>query len=357
VKEARPRVSAGLLWMVGIVVLTACEYAIVGMIQQGNELREEAAAAGVLLGHPHWRVYQGRILGPLLVFGTEQFTGATFNQAYKVVAAALLFAGNAVCFRLFQRTAGSAAWIYTGLCAACFIGLQDREWLYLWDYADVLVFLVFGWAVVTRAPPWVFVALFCCELLNREVAGIIALWMVIDAVDLRGSRIAVRWGQGLAGLALIGAGEAWLEFIRSRFFVSQVMVLPAGYRTMGDAIWMLPHNYSDLLHPESALDLMRVLIVFAVTGVLIKRAWAGLGERAWKVAAVLGVLIVSTLMFGRVIEMRVWLCVAPLWLWLGNITKTGAPADGAAVRTTRRNEGRGAVTQGAGKKRRKRGAS
>jgi hypothetical protein len=79
---------------------------------------------------------------------------------------------------------------------------------------------------------------------------------------------------------------------------------------------MLRHNLESLAGIRVRIDLFMLLAVFATTAVLLYRAWHMLGDRAWKVTVLLSVIVAATLLFGFIIELRVWIWLEPFWLWL-----------------------------------------
>jgi hypothetical protein len=311
---------------IGLLCLTVLEWRVVDLIQAPNRVAEEDATAGVLAGRPQWRNYQSRILAPGLVAAATTVTGLSFARASQLVAAGLLLLVNATCLALFRGDGRFAAWTYTIVYAGFFVALQDREWLFLWDYVDLFVFLLFAWAVVTRASSWIVVALFFCELLNRETALLIAVWIVLDAVNIERRSARVVWRGVGTGAALGGLAVLWLRFIRGYLFRGQSLPLGPGYRTVFGALWMLPHNYHAIITARSRLDTGVGIVAVAATAVLLHRAWRVLDRQAWKVATLLSMSVASIAMFGLVTETRVWMCLSPFWLWLAHAAYGSRPA-------------------------------
>ena len=106
------------------------------------------AARGVIDGEPHWRVFQNRLLGPYLVRALEAVTGS-FEQAHVLCTVALLAAAGYLVLRALDQQTGSVARTLAGyasfslLVVFCF----RRPWLYIWDFVDLVVFVLFNWFV------------------------------------------------------------------------------------------------------------------------------------------------------------------------------------------------------------------
>lgn len=323
-KETRLR---GLSAAVYILALTLIEYRVIDLLQLPNLGREVDAALGILSGHPHWPIYQGRLLGPWLVSGLSQLTHRPFADCYQSVCFGLLLAANGTCFTLFNKAAGDVrtAWAYTIAYAALFVAFQDKLWLYLWDYIDAITVLLFARAVFVRRPVWQLAVLFFVELLNRESAVLIALWIVIDAVRPAGAPGrggGVNGPQAVLGACLVAVSIGWTQFIRAKLMISPVYTAPLpGIHTVGGQFWMLPHVAEFLGHSWRMDGMIPVLATLA-TVLLLCGAWKALGNRAWQVALIVLGMMASIYMFAFITELRVWLEMLPFWLWL-NFVRTG----------------------------------
>ncbi|MBV9848099.1 MAG: hypothetical protein JO250_00285 [Armatimonadetes bacterium] len=92
------RECAAAVWRhrVLILLVTLMEIRALNVMHGDSELQYSAAADGVILGTPHWRAYQNRLLGPVLV-ALPQFTlGGSYLHWYEAVTAALLLTVNLV---------------------------------------------------------------------------------------------------------------------------------------------------------------------------------------------------------------------------------------------------------------------
>lgn len=312
------------LWIAfGFILLTFFEYRTISIMQISNLSGQIDSALGILSGHPHWKTYQSRLLGPVLVTSLAHLSHLSFSSCYQITTFVLLITANAICYIVFRKAGRRAdlAWAYTFAYAGLFTALQDRAWLYLWDYIDLLTLMLFAYAVFTRALLWKFIVIFFIELLNREAANFIALWIIIDAVNLNSSPSAhskkwnIHWQQAILGIVLIGIGVTWTDFIRNRLFVSQTMTLLPGYHIVGDQFWELPHMLHALKHAPR-LDALVPVIAVSVLIFSLLRAWEQLGEQAWKICFLLCAMVTSIFIFAITTETRVWFEVLPFVFWL-----------------------------------------
>lgn len=318
---------ASLLACLGLVVLSVLEFRVVTLIQQANFPAQVDVAAGILAGQPYWKAYQNRLLGPGLVAGWSRVTGLTTADAYRHVAFACVFLANAVALRVFSRLSGGrqpgAAWAGAVAYAGLFAAFQDPQWLYLWDFVDLTTMLLLAAAVVAGPVPWPWLAgLFAVELLNRESALFIALWLGIEAFawERRGglpwprvadpARLAV-------GIALGAAGVLWTGWVRTALCVGETGVVPrAEIREFaGGQFFMLPVTLGLWREPWT-LGTASVLALLAATVVLLVRARGRLGARVWPVGLLVAALAGANFCFAYVLELRVWLAMLPLLLCL-----------------------------------------
>lgn len=257
-----------------------------------------------------------------MVGALADVSGWSLAKSYRVFLVTLLALANTITFFLFRKASGSdkTAWAYTFGGALFFIALQDRKDLHVWDYVDLCVMSLFAWAVFRGAPLWSLILLFYVELLNREAALFIALWIALDAINLSGRdrqhrNFQIKGKKILLGAFLLVAGIAWTQFMRDIFFVRQTANLSSKLTYIGDQFWMFPHTLTMLEHTR-VLDVLVPLAVLGTTLFLMLRAWSTLGERSWKIGVLISAFVTSNLMMGVLTETRIWLMLIPFWLWL-----------------------------------------
>ena len=313
-------------WLVGCLgLLTFLECRAVGLIQAANAPEQVDVVRGIITGHPYWKAYQNRLLGPGIVSGASQLTGVSLERCYEGFCFGAALLANATCFFLFLRGGRdrARAWLYTVAYAGLFVALQDTQWLYLWDYLDLTSMLLFAWPVVFGGrAPWRFAALFVLQLLNRESAEFIALWLVVDAVQLGRTAPGIRidFRQGGIGVALGVAGMFWTRFVRNALCIQETGLVPRPemHETASGQFWM-PQVTLDLLREPPTVTSVTLLLFLGALVYLLARAWGSLGPRAWKVGLILGAQVAANLCLAFIFELRVWFTLLPWLLCLAHV--------------------------------------
>ena len=274
----------------------------------------------LLSGHPYWKAYQNRLLGPEVVGWTADLTRWPLAGVYQSVCFGLLCAANALGGFLFRNLPGrpGTAWGYVVALAGLFVAFQDPEWLYLWDYVDLSLMLLFAWAVIVGGwSLWQFALLFLVELANRESAQFVALWLVLDSLlpEVRDVGRRAKWVDvprlGL-GVGLGVAGMVWTHFVRNAFCVGETGVVPRKEITeFADGQFFMGRVTLDLLHDPWNFLAASSGGLLAALGFLWWRTRGLLGPRAWKVAALLAALVAANLCLSFIYELRVWFTLLP----------------------------------------------
>jgi hypothetical protein len=261
-------------------------------------------------GHAQWTVYQNRIAGPYMVLFLARATGMPFEYAYRLVLQGLLLLSNGCALVIGRRFTGGlrGAWAIVLANASLFLAVQ-HDYIYIWDYVDATTMLFFAYGVLRGRGLRFFVPLFFVELLNREAASFVALWIVLDAAnDLfhpgRRSRGVPRLALGV----VLGAGGAWwTHFIRDRLLrykPPDVSDLVLGQQNQ----WS--YNLMTLHQPLEA-DTVIALLMLAGLGYGYFRAAPRLGDRKFAIGLLLGAMVASTFAFARIDETRVWIAFIP----------------------------------------------
>ena len=282
------------------------------------------AAQGVLIGEPHWRVFQSRLLGPYLVEAASVVFD-TFLKAHVFCSVVLLaLAGYLMLVRLTHLYRDSIrALLGYSVFFFLFVFCVNSPWLYIWDLVDVVLFVLFCDFVAHRRDYRFFVALFVVAVFNRQSAFYIALWMMIDplvksvldrARGLRGGRFDFK--MAVSGVVLLGAGVALVEYLQSTLLVREVgpslvgQVEGAGPRFHFLLLDNLSRLWKALISFRVAMSfLIPLFIVFylAFCGwVASRNPRANLG-----VATVHALLLASTVVFVFAFETRVYLVLLP----------------------------------------------
>jgi hypothetical protein len=182
---------------------------------------------GVTTGHPVWKMWQSRVLGPYfieaLTFGSLDYVKAhILFQIITVAIAAFL------CWRLGKKYGGSdqIALLALTIFVMSFALLLRPPYLYSWDFIDIIVFIVFIDLVLSgKSLPW-FICLFAIAIWNRETAVVIALWLILDPLvrffyqrQYKLQSNPLDWRRMLAGAICIAAGFLIVELLNRTLLV------------------------------------------------------------------------------------------------------------------------------------------
>ena len=181
-------------------------------------------------GHPHWRVYQSRVLGPFLVQRLSDFCPSFEDAHIFYLVVTLAIAGYLMLVLTWKLTQDVRTGILTFLGLQALLALLVHPlWFYAWDPLDLIGFTLFNYFVLSRKGWRWFAALFAALIFSRESAYFIAAWMVADPL-LRwwNARRATPTSAALdraalaAGFVCLIAGPLIVEALRSALLVEEV---------------------------------------------------------------------------------------------------------------------------------------
>lgn len=286
------------------------------------------AAQGVVDGLPHWRVFQSRVLGPAMVHAAT-WTGLSREAAYDT----LMFVWLSLFFAVVMAAATDlwrstpAALAAAGTAAFFNATLMQGEWLYAWDFIDLIVFAALTWAVLCEKPLGVIAGIIVLEIFNREAAIIICGWLALDAMTALVSRRdeplrrrAAR-RQLIVAIVLAVAGQAAIEALRTVLLVREVgqeifaevagpgalLGFKLGFNVYELKRWLL--TQPNLMLPYGIF--IGAIPVAASLGLLSRER--GLA----RISLLFLILWVFTLLFAVVYETRVWLAFVPFLVLAG----------------------------------------
>jgi hypothetical protein len=262
-----------------------------------------------LQGYPDWKTFQNRMLGPYLVWAASKVTGLTFAQCHLFFVLGFLYLSNLLSFRLLGRVIQNIHAVYalTLLNAAALVAVNHGEH-YDFDLIDFNTMFVFAYAVFFEMPLWGLALLFGVELLNRESAEFIALWMVLDGlISIGRKHERSDWIKVITGAVLLVAGAAWTQFIRDRLFKGDRGEEHI-QRVLGQHIQVL-QNLHDILLPSVTADTLMILLVILYVR-FARCAFVSL-TLTIKVGFLLAAFVSSLFLFAVISEIRVWFEIVP----------------------------------------------
>ena len=187
---------------------------------------------GVTTGHPYYKTWQSRVLGPYIIkaltFGPLDYVHA--HVVFQIVTVAI---AAFLCWRLGRKYGGSdqSALLALTLFVTCFALLLSPPWLfYSWDLIDIIVFILFIDFVLSGMSQRWFIGLFAIAIWNRDSAVIVALWLILDPLVRffyqRHYKLLpsapLDWNRMLAGAICIAGGFLTLELLKRSLLVEEV---------------------------------------------------------------------------------------------------------------------------------------
>lgn len=312
-----------------IILVSTLEVLFLLHLHQKNLAGYSDYARGVVLGTPPWRAYQNRLLGPWLAWGATEVFGHGYETWFLVLTGILWAGANVATYWVAYKLTGSR--LLAAGAAATSVGMtlvlegSQGAILYLWDPLDVLLLTVLAYGVFARKSLGFFLLLFCTELLNREAAIFIALWLAIDSFQLSWSGGSRRISlanprQLIVGLILVIGGVAWTKFIRDALFKHSMVAgvnQDAKHAGLGNH-WVLLDNLQSFAHVfvhPAPIGLVSFMIYPAIVAFFYWHR-KDYNELSVKVLALLILMTCSVLLFAVSTELRTWLDLTPLLIML-----------------------------------------
>ncbi|MFW5924563.1 MAG: hypothetical protein ACOC9O_01615 [Myxococcota bacterium] len=290
-----------------------------------------ADAQRVLDGTPYSVAFQNRLLGPLLLEGLHSWTGLEPTGAFVLATYVLMTLATGFAYLAIRRTGAPRATALTaaGLAVGLFVLLQDPRWMKIWDPLDLMFAGGLAWAAAAGASTTAFVVLFLTWLPSRESALYVPVWMALTSVSVRRSPLRAsleRPRRLVVALLLTVVGMAVTVALREALIADRTAALHPPMTPWGNH-FKVPRNlqmvadHVERLHPD-------VLVLLAL-GALCYAMWrkrARFTAMTTRLAALLGVIAASNVVFGAVVETRVWAPWAPLVVLV--FFSLAPPADG-----------------------------
>jgi hypothetical protein len=200
------------------------------------------------------------------------------------------------------------------------LGIQ-HYWSYPWDYIDLGVFTLFAFFIFTRKPTIFFIALFLLEIINRESALFIPLFLVIDAFHIELSSKNIRLSvchksKLLIGMLLITLGILYTKFIRHFLFIEssiKAIADDSSHQLLGNH-FLLKDNvrafFHNFLTKDFVVSVFIVLMVLFLLGNVKK-----FSEVQLKALVLFMSLLISIFLFGLINETRMLTVLLPFLLF------------------------------------------
>ena len=290
------------------------------------------AEEGILVGYPHWRVFQSRVLGPWLEKFLNLLFGFNLALGHIITAVVMLTLCGVVMFHAGRDIGGrQSGWSALLAFHVLFTLMMGHPWLYIWDFFILMTAAVFLLLMIRHAPWWSFLLLMSVAFLNHESALFIGVWMVVKALtDAWAERRRPDWGMLGGGVLGSLGGILLTEFFRTLLLKREIgweifseFGKPPVNRLEGFYYFhvQLPTNLNDIYqwfaHPDANFKFVQPLplVVASVLAVILVVRH---GVRAAPLAAYAAIQVVTLLLFAWTREMRTNLQLVP-FLCLGGM--------------------------------------
>ena len=276
------------------------------------------AAYGVLEGRPHWIAYQNRLLGPYLVYFISKM-GFSYSTALNIFTLFMVVFQNILLLFLLKKKDVS----FNNALAVIFIYsllflLVQHKWLYTWDSIDAIIFTLFAYGIIQEKSLRYFLLIFFIELLNRESALFIALYIVIDSFHFEPSKLQLNLRSKtklVVGFFLIVFGIVYTQFIRHYLFVSRSNNMPdTSHELIGNHIYVFKNIKYLFLYNFLSIDIINSVFFIGTLAYLIYRARSYTAAQI-KALLIYCVIMANILIFGLINESRVYIEVLPFLIF------------------------------------------
>lgn len=277
-----------------------------------------SAAYGVIIGKPHWLAYQNRLLGPYLVLLISEMG---IGYGYALVAFDFIFL-QILCFLVYMLLINEGmsirkSFAYLIVFLFAFLSFQ-HDWYYTWDSIDLIVFALFGYGIVKNKALLYFVVLYFVELLNRESALFLAVYISMSSFEfVEGNKIKLRNKAGLVvGGLLFLFGAAYTKIVRDYLFVSKPNGrLDIEHEAIGSHVYLLNNIKNFFFGNFTNENIVVSLSVMSVVFVVLYK-FKAMNDAEKKLSLMILFIFANIFIFGSVDETRMYFALMPMLLFL-----------------------------------------
>lgn len=308
--------------LLAVSLLGFLEFRLIMFMHQHNLAEIVNETYNVLIGRAYWRAFQSKLLAPYLIRMLSDISGSSYRSAFQVFCLVALVGTNILAYWMFRRLTHNRLRALGYVCAfsGLFVALQDGQWIYAWDFIDVVVFLLLSYLLFTRRAWWAYALLFPAAVLNRETGLFIpAAMILVAAVDPDRQQPRRRIAMLAAGVILLILGVLYIKLTRDLLFES------SWHRYVG---WDLNNQaLGNHIEPgrnlrafvenitQCRLDIVANLFL-AGSGVFLYLRRRSFDRPALVVLSIFAGVIASVFLFGLLTETRHLLVLIPMILML-----------------------------------------
>lgn len=315
------------LWLTVVLILVGsfCELSVLLVLHRHSLAYFSLNGQGVVEGTPLGKVYQNRLLGPVLAWTLSRVFGH-FEVCFYVLFCAFWTSANIVMYlsalRLTQREDLARRAVTCIILLTLILFGQQGTIFYLWDALDAVFFTLFAYAIFARRRTMYFAGLFLLELLNREAALFISVWMMLSAFTFSkgpsGKALLLKEPLRLGvGFALALSCIVLVRLTRDALFRHDLlpnMVLPSAVHLVLGNYWLPSLNLQVLggvvKHPS--LTALATVGVYPALAAFLFLQRNRLTPYLAQVLVLLALMMTSNFCFANAGELRTWIDMVPL---------------------------------------------
>jgi len=316
-----------IIYLFFTLFLSLVTFKILNLIHNPNIDDLSNTAYGVIIGKPHWRAYSNRLLGPYIVYFISKF-GFTLNFSFKIFVLLMIFIQNlCLYFMLLSQTKKSYELSFKYIIYFSFIVISMQHyWSFTWDYIDVIVFTFFIWAIFQKRPIIFFIILFFIEIINRESALFIALYLIIDSHsfnfnnlrNIHNFRMILRDKMKFKiGVILLVMGAVYTKIIRDYLFIESCFPQIGNdsiHKYLGNHFRLLNNLYALFIGNIKSLNIINSIFIFGIIIFFIVNL-PKFKELHFKVFILFICILCSIFIFGNIYESRNFLILIPFLIF------------------------------------------
>lgn len=305
----------------------------------------------ILGGVPPYKVFQNRLIAPMLVKLAEWGLIPIFSImspkvlqnplkiSYMSVILAVLLASHYLAYVLFYRKMENRqrALAYTVVFNFMFIIFQSSILLFIWDIVELPFALLFAYGVFQKKKCSYFLPLFFLSLFVREMALAIPFWIALDSFSWESDSAKPRFfrfklmnvRQALLGISLIVLGVVVTKYVRDIMFIVsskdgvgldvENQLLGNWFQFVNNVKVMFIGNVLESINPRFLIENQPMTVLTSFIPIIIlyvlfantKQATA----HSMKTMVMVLAFFVAIFFFGYIRETREWLYLIPFILF------------------------------------------
>ena len=202
----------------------------------------------ILESVPHWRAFQNRLLTPWFWSILNNF-GLSEVSSFVIISGAMLFCNFYLMTKIYSSSSNfalvslSLSWLIT-------FSLLHHDWLYLWDFFDIILFTVITGIFLGKIRESYFFLIFPIALLNRESALFIPIAYLLFKGNFQNNFpfFKVKYIYlFIVSFALV-FGALFIKILRDNLFIQQKFGTETLlHQTIGNHFY-LPGNVKNLIY-------------------------------------------------------------------------------------------------------------